>query len=87
MAEQKGLLVICDRCGATTFRKYAGRGETDGGYTTWDKFEPIADGWERVEIPLKSGHSFKTIQTCPVCSEVWKRAVTDNFMHGTTIGE
>lgn len=46
MSTQKGLLVTCDRCGKTTFRKYIGKGETDGGYTTWDKFEATPDGWK-----------------------------------------
>lgn len=45
MSEVKGKLVTCDRCGATTFCKYIGQGNADGGYTIWDKFEPLPEGW------------------------------------------
>lgn len=46
MASKKGLLVSCDRCPATCFREYTGKGSADGGYTTWDKFEPAPEGWD-----------------------------------------
>lgn len=45
MSEAKGKLVTCDRCGKTTFRKYIGQGDADGGYTKWDKFEPLPETW------------------------------------------
>lgn len=46
MSEMNGKLVICDRCGATTFRRANGEGELDGGFTRWNKFEPIEEGWK-----------------------------------------
>lgn len=45
MAEKKGLLIICDRCGNTGFCECNGEGEADGGYTRWNKFEPPPEGW------------------------------------------
>lgn len=37
MAIMKGLLIICDRCGATAFLKTTGNGENE--------FEPAPEGW------------------------------------------
>lgn len=45
MSETKGKLTTCDRCGKEIFRKYISKGETDGGYTTWDKFEDLPEEW------------------------------------------
>ena len=68
MAEEKGVLVTCDRkgCVAQTFRKYIGKGEADGGYTTWDKFEPIAEGWD---------WNRETGTLCPSCNNEYKDAL------------
>ena len=63
MGSEKGLLQWCDRCGTTCFRKHIGKGEADGGYTTWDKFENMPDGWE---------HHTDTGTLCPRCNgEYW----------------
>lgn len=73
MAEVKGMLVICDRpgCGRQTFRKAAGEGEADGGYTRWNKFEPLAEGWEH----------FREVGTlCPDCAREYK-ALIEKFKH------
>lgn len=45
MSETKGKLTTCDRCGEEIFLKYIGKGETDGGYTTWDRFEDLPEEW------------------------------------------
>jgi hypothetical protein len=45
MAEKKGLLIICDRCGDTGFCECIGEGEADGGFTRWNKFEQPPEGW------------------------------------------
>ncbi len=44
MSRENGQLKTCDRCGKTVFLKTIGDGETDGGYTRWNKFES-AIGW------------------------------------------
>ena len=44
MARQNGELRTCDRCKKEQFFKTIGDGETDGGYTRWNKFEN-AKGW------------------------------------------
>ena len=59
MAEIKGRLTICDRCGEKVFSKCIGEGETDGGYTRWNKFEDLPDGWQY--------HS-ETGKLCPKCN-------------------
>lgn len=68
MSSKKGLLVTCERCGATEFREYIGKGETDGGYTTWDKFEPASEGWAYI---LEVG------TLCPACNKEYQRFVEE----------
>ena len=66
MAEIKGRLSICDRCGEKAFSKCIGEGELDGGYTRWNKFEPLPDGWEYVStLGL----------LCPKCNEEYKKLI------------
>ena len=77
MATQKGLLVTCERCEATTFRKYIGTGETDGGYTTWDKFEPTPNDWLYV-----TGIGY----LCPNCAYKFRLAMF-NFINQDKIPE
>lgn len=62
MAQYNGRLTICDRCGAKGFARTIGDGETDGGYTRWNKFEPLA-GWS-YESDIGS--------MCPVCTAQWQ---------------
>lgn len=59
MSEIIGRLTICDRCGEKVFSKYTGEGELDGGYTRWNKFEDLPDGWDF--------HS-ETGRLCPKCN-------------------
>ena len=60
--EVNGRLTTCDRCGATCFRKCVGEGETDGGFTRWNKFELYPGGWDY--------HS-ETGQLCPECNAAY----------------
>lgn len=45
MSDKKGKLTTCNRCGHSVFRAYLGQGDADGGYTKWDIFEDLPDGW------------------------------------------
>lgn len=45
MSIVNGRKIICDRCGAEMFCKCTGEGETDGGFTRWNEFETMPDGW------------------------------------------
>lgn len=65
MADQKGLLKTCDRCGAQVFLKYTGTDTLDGGYTKLDKFEDAPDGWGCCKV----GREYRTL--CPACAERW----------------
>ena len=60
MAHINGRLTMCDRCGEKTFSKCNGEGEMDGGYTRWNKFEELPNGWDY--------HS-ETGMLCPKCNE------------------
>ncbi len=75
MAEQKGLLKTCDRCGSQVFLKYLDTDELDGGYTKLDKFEPAPDGWNCCYV----GTRFKTL--CPTCAERWQE-ISTAFIEG-----
>lgn len=46
MAEKKGKLLICDRCGQTVFLEYTKTTDHDGGWTTVDHYEAPPEGWE-----------------------------------------
>jgi ribosomal protein S27AE len=71
MSTQTGKLVTCDRCGATVFLKRTGEGEADGGYTKWDKFDKLPEGW---------GYE-KHKDLCPACNAVFE-AFINAFMAG-----
>lgn len=73
MAEVKGLLISCDRCGTTAFRKCTGEGERDGGYTRWNTFEPAPEGWDTHR---------DTGQLCPRCNQEYTRLI-NSFMNKT----
>lgn len=72
MAEMNGQLVSCDRCGTQIFRKCAGEGEADGGFTRWNKFEPYPEGWEYVS---------DIGRVCPECNKKYKELL-NTFMSG-----
>lgn len=66
MSSEKGLLQTCDRCGTTNFRKLIGKGEADGGWTTWDIFEDAPKGW---------GYHSETGLLCPACETEYQGMV------------
>ena len=70
MAEKKGKLVSCDRCGKEIFLECAGEGEADGGYTRWNKFEDFPNGWD--------WHN-DTGRLCPSCNKLYKEML-EHFM-------
>lgn len=70
MSSVNGRLVTCDICGESVFLKCIGEGETDGGYTRWNKFEE-AVGWSR--------HCYEYMDICPSCTERISNAVKDEI--------
>lgn len=70
MAEEKGILTTCDRCETIVFRKFIGTGDLDGGYTKFDKFEPLPDDWLYLS---------QIGDLCPVCANEFKRFI-HNFI-------
>ena len=63
-----GRLTVCDRCGANVFSKCTCKGEADGGFTQWNEFEDLPDGW--------SSH-FNTGDLCPKCSKEYDKLMSD----------
>ena len=70
MSHVNGRLTTCDRCGAQVFTKTVGDGEADGGFTRWNKFEPLPKGW--------GSHNGYTL--CPDCASAWNKIETE-FMN------
>lgn len=70
MGEQKGKMITCCRDNNFIFLKYLGKGETDGGYTTWDKFEELPDTWL---------HDSRFGYLCPECTLEFKKFVNKFF--------
>lgn len=72
MAEATGKLLTCDRCGATCFLKCTGDRltdrVTDGGYTTWNKFEDTPEGWRYIDRNVG--------QLCPKCNAEYEELIT-----------
>lgn len=62
MSRTNGCLLTCDRCGKQIFLKLTGEGEMDGGYTRWNKFEPVPEGWGLNGVK----------NLCPECYAKWK---------------
>jgi hypothetical protein len=81
MSQVKGRLVTCDRCATSVFSKTTGDDESDGGFTRWNKFEPLPKGWG----------SHKGNDLCPSCYNEWNKIETSflnreiEFMRG--VGE
>jgi len=63
MSQFNGKMVTCDRCKKQIFLKTTGEGETDGGFTRWNKFEEPPAGWSL---------SRTTRDLCPDCYEKYK---------------
>ena len=77
MSRVKGQITTCDRCGEQVFRKYIGRGEMDGGFTTWDKFEDEPAGW---------GYEDRK-DLCPKCNAERKALIDEYYARVNTFYE
>lgn len=71
MASKKGMLLICDRCGATIFLECTGESEADGGYTRWNKFEKPPEGWGY------ASDSKKINNLCPNCNKEYQNLIKE----------
>lgn len=63
--QENGRLTTCDRCGAQVFSRATGEGELDGGFTRWNKFEALPQGW--------GFRGKKCLMLCPVCGGEWDK--------------
>ena len=66
MSRRNGQLVTCDVCGAEAFRATTGDGEADGGYTRWNEFEPMPEGWGS-HLGVVEGRA-RSLDLCPACN-------------------
>lgn len=79
MAERKGKLLDCDRCGKSTFLKLIGEGEADGGFTRWDKFERMPEGWGFID----TNNSMDRIALlCDNCSKEYMKMFKEFMKNG-----
>ena len=89
MAKINGQTVICDRCNTQIFIKCIGEGETDGGFTRWNNFEPLPEGWTLVAVPdslgwVGHGNAYNGyLFVCPQCHALWDELVIEGFLKGT----
>jgi predicted nucleic acid-binding Zn ribbon protein len=83
MSQVNGQLSTCERCGAQVFRKCTGEGETDGGYTRWNNFEPYPKGWGLVDVPEGVKPPYNSMRVCPDCRAAWNKAINEGFLKGT----
>lgn len=61
MAKVNGRIYSCDRCGDKIFVKTIGEKEMDGGFTRYNTFEDMPDGW---------GYDCRVgMDLCPECKE------------------
>lgn len=84
MNRVNGQMTTCERCGVQIFRKVEKQGETDGGFTKWDIFEPYPEGWGLVAVP-KEYIGDNHVMVCPACHEVWNRSIMDHFIANTRL--
>lgn len=93
MAKVNGQIVSCDRCGSEIFLKCTGEDEADGGFTRWNEFEPLPEGWDFVAVPKSvgwpgSGNAYNGyLQVCPECHKLWDKIVIEGFLKGTQYGK
>lgn len=64
-----GILEKCVRCGETIFLEKIGTRDSDGGYTTWDEFEPMPSNW------YFSGELIGNL--CPCCAPIFRKFMVD----------
>lgn len=86
MASVNGRLVSCDRCGEQVFLKCTGEGEADGGFTRWNNFESMPEGWGKVYVPSCADDDYiECMTTCPKCTAFWKSLLFGQFLKVTTV--
>ena len=77
MSTKLGKYYICDRCGTTSFFEKIGEGETDGGFTRFDKFEEATD-WNTVYPEASHGMGSSKL-LCPTCSKKYDILMQEFF--------
>lgn len=89
MSHVNGQITTCDRCGAQVFSKCTGEGEADGGFTRWNDFEKLPEGWGLVAVPnsigwVGNGNAYNGyLQVCPTCHKLWDEVVIEGYLKGT----
>lgn len=69
MSRRDGRIYTCDRCGEQVFLRLIGKETLDGGFTSYNQFEKLPDGW-----------TFESRwDLCPECSRQYQQAI-DQFM-------
>ena len=71
MSATEGKLLTCDVCGKSTFLRFVGEKEADGGYTRWREYEN-ADGWTSINVG-----KIRLKNVCPECGELLQKSLTE----------
>lgn len=70
--QEKGMRIICDRCGKTEFFKALKERELDGGYSRYTEFESHKE-WGRESFSRNGGY----YDLCPDCEKQYERIRQD----------
>ena len=76
--KELGKLIRCDRCGKQIFLKKTGEGSTDGGWSRWDTFEELPEGWKCSVHTESITHNW--VDLCPECYKEYEKIVRQ-FMY------
>ena len=71
MSATEGKLLTCDVCGKSTFLRFVGEKQSDGGYTKWREYEN-AEGWTSIHVG-----KIRLQNVCPECGELLQKSLTE----------
>ena len=81
MADVKGKMVFCERCGQSVFVKLTGKDYFDGGFSSRDTFEQLPEGWKE-SVCIEH-----YVTLCPNCYDEWQKVKERFFGKGADVRE
>jgi hypothetical protein len=79
MAEIKGKMMVCDRCGEELFIKEKCPNETDRAFSSQRFYDDVPSGWNHQDVSKDCKHS--DVLLCPECNHLCESLLRD-FMGG-----
>ena len=74
MSATEGKMLTCDVCGKSTFLRFVGEKEADGGYMKWREYEK-SDGWI---MNVHVGDIWLQ-NVCPECGELLRKSLSETI--------